>query len=73
MSGIRGTPFISTRVPPRTLTFTSWRAAPMPRRTWPVARVIQRIAWAASSTSQGVRMSGPVTTSMSGMPRRSVL
>ena len=72
MRGMRGTPLISTRVPPRTLTLTSSRAAPIPVRICPVLRTRRRRIWATSATSAGVRMSGPVTVSMRGMPRRSV-
>ena len=68
----RGTPLISQRSPPRTLTFTSWRLAPMPVRTRPVLRATSPQSRIASRTSSGVRSSGPVTVSVSGMPRRSV-
>ena len=67
-----GTPLISTRRPPRTDTFTSWRLAPMPTRTCPVLRQTRPTSRIASATSSGVRRSGPVTVSMSGMPSRSV-
>jgi len=70
---MRETPLISMRVPPVTLTLTSWRAAPIPVRTRPVERTSRRKSCATSATSCGVRISGPVTVSMSGMPSRSVM
>jgi len=69
---MRGTPLISIRVPSVTLTFTSCRAAPIPVRTQPVLRTSRRQISPTWATSRGVRMSGPVTVSMRGMPRRSV-
>jgi len=51
MRGMRGTPLISMRVPPVTLTFTSSRAAPMPVRTRPVLRTILLSSWATSAAS----------------------
>ncbi|MBP1619484.1 MAG: hypothetical protein H6Q02_251 [Acidobacteria bacterium] len=68
----RGTPLISTRSPPRTLTLTSWRLAPMPVRTRPVERAVRPQSRMASRTSSGVRSSAPVTVSVSGIPSRSV-
>ncbi len=53
MRGMRGTPLISMRVPPRTLTLTSSRAAPIPVRTCPVLRTRRRRIWATSATSCG--------------------
>ena len=44
----------------------------MPTRTWPVERQTRPTSRIASATSSGVRRSGPVTVSISGMPRRSV-
>ncbi|MCK7485351.1 MAG: hypothetical protein MZU97_07170 [Bacillus subtilis] len=70
--GIRGTPLISILVPPFTLTLTSCLAEPIPVRTRPVLRVIRLHRSATSATSNGVLMSGAVTVSISGMPRRSV-
>ncbi len=67
-----GTPLISTRRPPRTETFTSWRLAPMPTRTWPVERQTRPTSRMASSASSGWRRSGPVTVSIRGVPSRSV-
>ncbi len=60
------------RRPPATETFTSWRAAPAPRRTFPVARATPAISRPAARTSSGVLSSGSVTVSVSGMPSRSV-
>ena len=68
-----GTPLISTRRPPRDRDVDVLAAGADARRargrcerhTRPISRI-------ASSTSSGVRRSGPVTVSISGMPSRSV-
>ena len=65
-----GTPLISTRRPPRTDTFMSCRLAPMPTRTCRVERQTRPTSRIASSTSSGVRRSGPVTVSMIVMTLR---
>ncbi|MFH2052269.1 MAG: hypothetical protein ABIK96_07340 [bacterium] len=67
-----GTPLISMRVPPVTETLTSWRAAPLPVRTMPLDRHRWRSTWPTAMASSGVFMSGSVTVSIRGMPRRSV-
>ena len=61
------------RAPPGIEMFRSWRMVPIPLFTLLVAlsRVPRR--YATSMTSSGVRMSGPVATSIRGMPRRSSL
>ena len=62
------TPLISMRAPPGTEMFRSSLMVPMPLFTLLVALRRVPMRYATSSTSSGVCMSGPVATSISGMP-----
>ena len=61
------------RAPPGMEMLRSWRMVPIPLFTLLVALSRVPSLYATSMTSSGVRMSGPVATSMSGIPRRSSL
>ena len=67
-----GTPLSSIRRLPAIETLVSCRAAPAPRATCPVEWTVCAISRPAAAASNGVSMSGSVTVSVSGTPRRSV-
>ena len=67
------TPLISMRAPPGTEMFRSSLMVPMPRLTFLVALSRVPILSATSMTSSGSCMSGPVATSMRGIPSLSSL